>query len=300
MGNPRLKLLTYNAGLFRISLFGKSLFAPAPFVEERFAELAPALLSCDADIVALQEVFDDEHQQHLSKTLAAAYPFQSSWTQRRYGRMHSGLMIFSKYPIVSSGGRRFRHVPWDEDIFVEKGMLFATIDAGPFGRLALANCHHTSGGAIRNPEGAFTDDARRRQYQDLFVSLGSVPVEKRLALGDFNSGPEATDTSYRELVSGGYADAWAICHGRESAPTWHPGNPLNARGPHRKYAAQRLDHILANDTFLRESPPVDARVVFSELSVEVPGGLVSISDHYGLAVEFELLPASMGIEKTML
>jgi endonuclease/exonuclease/phosphatase family metal-dependent hydrolase len=296
--NPRLKFLTYNAGLFRVRLFGKKVFEAAPYVDERFAELAPALLSFGADIIALQEVFDDGHQRLLSASLSEAYPFQGSWTERKRGCFHSGLMLFSKYPILDSSGRRFSFVPWDERLFVEKGILTATVDAGPFGMIAIANCHHTSGGAIRSPEGEFTDEARRRQYRELFAALDASPAEKRIALGDFNSGPEATGKSYRELVSGGYADAWAICHGQKSAPTWHPDNLLNVRGPHRKYAAQRLDHILANDSFLRAAPPVDARIVFDEPMVAVPDGHVSISDHYGLSAEFELAPTDLTSQKS--
>ncbi len=289
MGNPRLKFLTYNAGLFRLKLFGRHLYAPAPFVEERFAELAPAILSCDADIVALQEVYDAEHQMALSESLGMAYPFQSSWTERRYGRLGSGLMLFSRYPILDSHGHHFEDMPFDERLFVEKGIMIALIDAGAFGHLAVANCHHTSGGAVWDPEGSFTDQTRRRQYRQLFETLKNARTEKRVALGDFNSGPEATGGSYRELVSNGYADAWALCHGEKSVPTWNPENPLNAGGPHRKYAAQRLDHVLANGSFLDSALPVSARIVFSDPAVSVPGkGKVSISDHCGVAVDFEL------------
>lgn len=292
MENQRLRVLTYNAGLFRIKAFGRMLFAPAPFVEERFAELAPALLSCDADILALQEVFDAEHQRLLSEALRAAYPYQDAWTESRRGKMRSGLMFFSRYPILETRGMRFRNVPWDERLFVEKGIMLSTVDAGPFGLLSIANSHHTSGGAIWDPEGIFTDAVRSRQFRQLFRALDSSPARKRIALGDFNSGPEATRRSYGELLSAGYADTWAICHGEKSEPTWSPHNPLNSRGPHRKYAAQRLDHVLANDSFLSASPPVGARIVLAEPAVSVPGkGRFSISDHYGLSVDFELAEA---------
>lgn len=288
MGKPTLKLLTYNAGLFRIKLFGRQLIEPAPYVEERFAQLAPALLASDADIIALQEVYDPAHQARLANNLRAAYPYQAAWTESRWRRLRSGLMLFSKYPITGAVGHRFHKLPWDEGLFVEKGMLVATVDAGALGRICLANCHHTSGGALWNPEGWYTDRARRHQYRQLFETIDRSEHGQRIALGDFNCGPEATDGNYQELLARGYADAWAACHGNRSEPTWDPANPLNAAGPHRKTSAQRLDHILLNNGLLRSVKVTGARIALNEPRVVTPGGgLVTLSDHYGLAVDLE-------------
>jgi endonuclease/exonuclease/phosphatase family metal-dependent hydrolase len=281
-----LKLLTYNAGLFRFRLFGRSFFVPAPHIEERFAALAPALLSSGADIIALQEVYDPEHRVGLIAALEPAYPYRAVWPERSWGRMHSGLMLFSKYPIITARPHWFRDIPLDERLAVEKGMLIAEIEAKPFGHISVANCHHTSGGALWDPEGHFTDGYRRRQYRQLFDALDAGASIRRLAMGDFNSGPEVAGGSFQELGASGYADAWAEKNGSQSMPTWEPSNSLNSAGPHRKFSAQRLDHILLSPELAANSIVADARIIFSDPAVQVPGrGSFTLSDHYGLFVE---------------
>jgi endonuclease/exonuclease/phosphatase family metal-dependent hydrolase len=286
--SQRLKLLTYNAGLFRVRFFGHSVFAPAPHIEERFAALPAALRSSGADIIALQEVYDAEHQSALVAAMAPDYPYSAVWSKRRFGRMCSGLMLFSKYPIASFEPHHFRDLPWDESFFVHKGILIAEIEAKAFGRICVANCHHTSGGALWNPEGRFAERIRSRQYQQLFSVLEATSADKRLAMGDFNCGPEATSGSYRELVANGYIDAWAEKNSGSSCPTWDSSNPLNAGGPHRKSLSQRLDHVLMNPVLAASFKVAEARIVLHEPAVEVPGaGRFTISDHYGLLVELE-------------
>jgi len=281
-----LKLLTYNAGLFRFRLFGRTLFVPAPHIKERFAALAPALLSSGADIIALQEVYDLEHRVGLIAALEPAYPYRAVWSERSWGRMHSGLMLFSKFPIALAQPHRFTSLPLDERLGVEKGMLLAEIEAGSFGRLCVANCHHTSGGALWDPEGRFTDGFRSRQYKQLFAALDLALPARRLAMGDFNSGPEVAGGSYQELEASGYTDAWVKKNGDRSQPTWDPANPLNSAGPHRKFSAQRLDHVLLSPELAASSAVAQARIVFDEPTVEVPGrGRFTLSDHYGLFVE---------------
>src|SRR5512133_2209836 len=143
-----LKVLTYNAGLLKIGLFGRTLLEPAPHVDERFRHLAPALLALDADLIALQEVYDPRHQQSLMGDLGGAYPFYAVAPTRRFRPFGAALMLFSKYPLIDPQYLLFTRVPLDEQLFVDKGMIVTSVDAGPFGRLALANVHNTSGGAL--------------------------------------------------------------------------------------------------------------------------------------------------------
>jgi len=288
MPDENLKILTYNAGLFRIRVFGRTLVAPAPHIEERFAALAPALLSSGADIIALQEVYDLEHRVSLIASLERAYPYRAAWPERRWGRMCSGLMLFSKYPIAAAQPHSFRDLPFDERLAVEKGMLSAEIDVGRFGRIGVTNCHHTSGGALWDPEGRLADRLRSRQYRQLFAMLSSTAPTRHLAIGDFNAGPEASGENYRELIASGYADAWAERHGSRSEPTWDPANPLNAKGPHRATSAQRLDHVLLSPGLAQAARVAGAKIVFEQPCVELSGHPpVTVSDHYGLMVELE-------------
>lgn len=284
-----LKFLTYNAGLLKIGLFGKTILEPAPYVEERFRHLAPALLDCGADIIALQEVYDRRHQEGLSAALSAEYPYQAVSPTRAFRPLGSALMLFSKHPIESVEHPRFSHIPFDEQLFVDKGMIIANVRVAGLGTVRLANAHHTSGGALWHPEGWLAKRARRRQYEELFEILNGDRADHRLALGDFNAGPEATTENYLHLLSYGYADAWSLCRGQGSRPTWEACNPLNVRGPHCRTSSQRLDHVLLGPSMTEAVRVAAADVVFNEPQVELPDGRrVTISDHYGLSIDLEL------------
>jgi len=281
-----LKILTYNVGLLRIKFFGRTVVEPAPYVDERYACLAPALLASGADIIALQEIYDRDQQARLVHELAAAYPYCEFSPTRPWHRLGAALMIFSKFSITEAQYILFKDVPFDERIFVDKGMILVTIKAGPFGTIKLANTHCTSGGAIHNPEGNFTNHARSKQYRQVFDVLDRDRSVARFAVGDFNAGPEASAENYRELQSHGYTSAWTACH-QLSAPTWDPKNELNAHGPHRATSAQRMDHILFHNGEHGAIKTIKAQIVLSEPCVEVPAGKVTISDHYGLVAELE-------------
>ena len=283
-----LKILTYNIGLLRINFFGRTVVEPAPYVDERYAHLAPALLASGADIIALQEIYDRNQQARLRRDLSGVYPY-CEFSPTRLGRpLGAALMIFSKFPITEARHILFKDVPFDERIFVDKGMIVTTIDAGAFGTIRLANTHCTSGGAIHHPEGAFASRARTKQYRQVFETLDRDPSMARLAVGDFNAGPEILPKNYGELLSAGYTDAWADCRGSANDPTWDPKNELSAHGPHRKTSAQQLDHILFKSGARNSIKVKNAQIVVLDKCVIVPGGgKVTISDHYGLMVELE-------------
>jgi endonuclease/exonuclease/phosphatase family metal-dependent hydrolase len=282
-----LRILTYNAGLLRVKLFGRTLVEPAPYVDERFPYLAPALLSSGADIIALQEVYDRKHQSRLVNDLAAAYPYHVVSPIHPWRPLGAALMLFSKFPITETQFIMFNDVPPDERLFVDKGMILATVRAGSFGPIRISNSHHTSGGMLHHPEGAYTSRARSLQYRQLFEVLDRDASADRFAVGDFNCGPEALPENYRELLSFGYTDAWDACR-KASAPTWDPKNELNAHGPHRLTSAQRMDHILFRAGARRPITVKNARIVFNDPCVNLSGGRkVTISDHYGLTADLE-------------
>jgi len=282
-----LRILTYNAGFLKVKLFGLTLVEPAPYVDERFRYLAPALLSTGADIIALQEVYDRDQQAQLIKDLAGIYPHQAVSPTRFFRPLGAALMLFSKFPLMDVEYILFKRFPLDERIFVDKGMIVATIEAGAFGPVRIANTHCTSGGALHHPEGYYTSRARNRQYRQIFDTLDRDRGMMRLAIGDFNAGPVVLPENYRELLSRGYTDVWVACHNDASAPTWDPKNELNAHGPHRSTSAQRMDHVLFHDGTGGAIKVKNAQIVLSKPCVDVPTGKVTISDHYGLMTELE-------------
>ena len=57
----KLTVVTFNAGLLDVEIFGQSILQPAPFVNERLLVLPKALAKTNADVIALQEVYEQKH-----------------------------------------------------------------------------------------------------------------------------------------------------------------------------------------------------------------------------------------------
>ena len=72
-----LVVLTWNVGLMRIKMCGKTVFSNPPFVQERAQHIAPSILSHKADVVALQECYEVEHVDMLVDALSSQYPFNA-------------------------------------------------------------------------------------------------------------------------------------------------------------------------------------------------------------------------------
>ncbi len=247
-------------------------------------------MASGADIIALQEVYAPTQQAQLAKLLHDAYPHCAYSPTRCLRPFGAALMIFSKYPLVATRHILFDQVPFDEQICVDKGMIIASVDIPQLGALTIANTHHTSGGALWNPEGGLAKRVRSRQYEQLFGVLDAHGGVNRLALGDFNAGPEATYDNYAELIAGKYADAWTMKNGDASRPTWDVKNILNAHGPHQRTSSQRLDHILPHQELLRRVSISRAQLMFSEPVVPLADGRkVTVSDHYGVMVELQIV-----------
>jgi endonuclease/exonuclease/phosphatase family metal-dependent hydrolase len=275
-----MKLLTYNAGLLDVRLCGRSLLKPAGFIAERFDRLPESILALDPDIVTLQEVYDRRHKETLAARLAPAYPYAAISPQRRPSILPPSLLTLSKWPLRNLGFHRFRAMPIAEKLVDNKGFHLCSISS-PSGDVLIANVHATSGG-MRHPEDATSDRIRERQIDELLAGVSSAaPV---VLAGDFNCGSVSVG-NYRRLLGAGYADAWTAATA-DPGWTWEPTSSLNAGGTHSGWgcAAQRIDLVLLNANAARTWRVLDARRVFTEPSVCVDSGRVTLSDHYGVLV----------------
>jgi hypothetical protein len=100
-----LRALMYNCGLLRLKLFGFGpiLFANPPFADERFAHLAKALLDSNADVIALQEIYEKGHVKALLLAVKETYPYHARQNNNKnsvHFQFHNGLLFLSKYPIT--------------------------------------------------------------------------------------------------------------------------------------------------------------------------------------------------------
>lgn len=289
-----LKLLTFNVGLFEFALAGFPIIKPADFIDLRRAQLPAAILSIDADIVAAQEFYaTPEEWTAFFNALKDKYPH---WVRapRPTLRVESGLMILSKRPILKSGYKpAAMRGPIDERSFIEKGILWASIDLGGGSSVGLVNIHLTAGGFTRKQDDPKVNEMRKRQIAEAKeVGEENMP-EGALIVGDFNAGPEIAKANYDQLIEQGYVDAYVkACVDKPDCLniTWDAENFLNQKGTHPDSISQRIDHIYLPPALQSMLIPTLGRIVLSETNIAAGERKVSVSDHYGTLVEFRVLP----------
>lgn len=280
-----LTLLTFNVGL--LNLIGKRV-APAPYVDERMAALAPALLDCGADVLALQEIYDERHRRLLLEALAPVYPHICALGRTRNFGLGNGLMTLSKQP-HEAALLIYQHASLDERLFCEKAAHLLRMTLGKT-TVTLTNTHLTAGGAFWHPEHASMDRIRDLQIYQLVDALRSADTDVMLILGDLNTGPGVSQSNYARLLELGFIDLHAWMKPDSNEVTWEPRNPLNRNGPHRTSPPQRIDHVFVRAVDLRSGlvEPLGAEIVYREPLVQTRSGEVTLSDHYGVRARLRL------------
>lgn len=281
-----IRLATYNTGLIRLSLFGKTLFEFAPHVEARVAGVVAEVLGCGADVVALQEVFARQHAQRIAAETQDLYPHQYFPGSYRPQLLGSGLAILSKFPIVAHCLRNFKSQLADEFWVAPKAFSAVTLAVPGWGMVDVLNTHTTAGGMRHHPESAAADACRLAQLQELMAMAQMLEnkAEVQFLLGDLNCGPEASLANYEYLLEQRWIDLVAQgCGRRQPLVTWDPANLLNRDSPHKTSPPQRIDHVL-----VAQMPGMEAQGVrwFGCVeSVQLASGRgVTASDHFGVCV----------------
>lgn len=280
----KLRIVTLNAGLLSV-LGGRVEFAP--FVAERLAALPAELRRLDADIVALQEIYRQEHREFILAELRDVFPHFVYGRKRRNLGIENGLMTLSKTPAAGSLAL-FRDAAIDERLIDNKGVLSCRIDVGG-GGLILLNLHTTAGSFLLHPEAPKANRIRARQIRQI-LSLAAAEGAVTMIAGDLNAGPGVSEENFRQVLEGGYESAYDLLHGPDQVYTWDPANRLNRNGPHRSSPPQRIDHV-----FIRKSDLVRGRIRLlssvicckKESVSTSPGERVTVSDHFGLQVDLE-------------
>ena len=114
-----LKIISYNISALPkwLNLNGN------PF--KRIEQIIDLLIKNDADVICLQEVFDIKIRNRIAQELLK-YDFHYKPSNSMFC-LSSGLMILSKYRIISKGFEAYNNYS-GEDSFSEKGILFITIE----------------------------------------------------------------------------------------------------------------------------------------------------------------------------
>lgn len=246
---------------------------------DRWRERAPLILetlkAVDADILALQEVWDDgeaNQAAHLSGELSLHYAYEPVCP---IDGVTFGMAILAKWPIARREAIALPSVS-SGDGNRDCRAMFAEIE-GPRGPIGVF-CTHLSW----RPE---ESHVRQEQVRALaqFVADVAGPGFPPVVCGDFNAVPTSDEI---RMMTGEAAcpveglvfyDAWAT--GGDGSPgiTWHNENAIAARSlkPDR-----RLDYVFVGEPRDRGT----GHVVKAELVGTAATDGLHPSDHYGVLV----------------
>jgi len=290
------------------NVYSLTVFSNPPHSQHRISIIPEELLRIDADIISIQEVYTVAHVNFICESVKHVYPYCARIVgSTNFMKLHNGLMILSKYEIVSSELVSHRRAVCIERWFGHKASLRADVMIPNFGKVAIVNTHPTAGGT--NPDSLKADTGREIAIQQTLQMAedakknGIIPI----LIGDFNCAPDSSAANYQYIINNGYRDCFEeaitanILPDKCSTITWDPKNMLNIHGPHAHMPAARLDHIFLPVNEIKLGKVTSCNVVFTEKIVNIPRGRFirktkvadenglksTLSDHYGIVIEVE-------------
>ena len=195
---PRnIKLVTYNVKqlppITYVPIFGESYpeyrdeDGNLITFEERAALIAERIRSLEADVVVLNEVFDENSKEIFSDNLDGIFPFHIDYIGGDSDPEDSGLMLFSKHPFMPLGS-----IP--EDLQIEEGDIelvansLLTEDPGglvaftSFEECSGADCFSDKGAAIVKLLNVFTEEPFFVVFTHIQASSGKDDQEDSEAI----------------------------------------------------------------------------------------------------------------------
>ena len=283
-GPAALRILTFNLGLLGFRLPGVCFVPMADHVRHRLKMAPRLLIGADADIIALQEIYDRRHRRYLVDAVRESYPYAYG-VGDRWSMFSNGLMVLSRHPIVSGRYAPSPGFRLHERAISRKGYLCVEIESPGIGRLRLINVHLTLSGMFF-PSVERINDVRRHDEIAHLMRL-AASADPAILVGDFNCSPDVHGDHYRHITAAGYIDSFVAAGGAGEGFTWDVDNALNRNGPYKNSPSQRIDHIFIPKELLPRLSPVSSVVTFDVPTVPIGGaGRVTLSDHYGMMVDF--------------
>lgn len=242
--------------------------------QERAPVILQVLRDLDADVIALQEIWDDEtgnYAADLAAALGYHYYHAQSMVMNKVG---FGNAILSRWPIIEQNtvelyGR--------EQTLEGRNVIYALID-GPRGKLPVFNTHPNY--RLEHSH------IRQRQFTEIAQFIDSKPVERMptILCGDFNADPESHEvrmlTGHTTVPVEGlvFLDAWRTGGDGSNGYTWDNRNPHTEESfePDR-----RIDFIFTGHAKARGR----GHVVECKLIGNQPVNGIWPSDHFGLLAE---------------
>jgi endonuclease/exonuclease/phosphatase family metal-dependent hydrolase len=249
--------------------------------EARAPVIAATLRAIDADIVGLQEVWDDGERNQADE-LARALGYNGSvWSPNVQfpDGVRAGNAVISRWPIAVHEARALPRegAGAKDDEGEERLALFAEVD-GPRGTIQLS-CAHLS---WRDDHSAIRQEQVRALCE--FVRERRPRRFPAVVVGDLNSEPASdeirmlTGLAAVPITGVVFRDAWRVVHGDAPGYTVANSNPFSR--PNLSLE-QRIDYVLTGVPKLGGvGHAVDVRV-FGDEPIEGMFG----SDHYGVVAE---------------
>ncbi|KAG0202275.1 hypothetical protein BGX28_005160 [Mortierella sp. GBA30] len=267
------------------------------------------------DIVGLQEVWVYDDYLRIQELVRDTLPYSKHWHS---GVLGSGLVILSKFPIVSTTMRRFAlngdpfkfyHGDW----YVGKCFVSATVAHPTCGEIEIFNTHlHAGYDPVGTPDSYLGCRVGEAWEMASVVKAATTQGRHVISLGDYNSAPNSLVV---QLIrkQGGLTDSWDRIHPepRDPIPTGLTpeegvsimgvtcDTPLNTWTKHHwlNYltndpVGERLDYIFFKETPEMVCTKVEVAVREQISGIGKPGsGVKNYSDHFGVNATFTIQPA---------
>ncbi len=318
--NTKLKVVTYNTHLFGDE--GAGLF-PQFADRARAAYIADRLRLEDADVIGLQEVWDEELADAIVQRAGYPHHYYNNAHDEADDFLNSGLLLLSKSPLVNASLTFYRDEvsisdcdffdplcpiknptkPWEcfnifncksyLDGFASKGFLQATVFKNGF-QIGIFITHTQ---AEHHKDGV---NARRKQLEQLGSQIRKYisenPAAEVILMGDFNVIAGSEDYNNSLLPQTGLRDMYpnlAPCPdtSQDQATCDFNRNDLARLFGNTEFDCnnQRLDYVLYSHGKAFDVLPVKLEV--RRYQAETREGhktMLDLSDHFGIAAELSL------------
>lgn len=255
--------------------------------ETRFAAMRDGFARLDADIITLQETVVTDSADMVAEVLGPSYHCVHG-TVREHGGdgvpSGQGISTASRWPIGEVHEVDLRVTDRTGD-FACTCLISEVLAPAPYGRNWVAN-HFPDYQLDHEHERVLQAVAVARRLEELVRSKpGHV-----LVAGDFDAEPDAD--SMRFWTGRHTAGGTSVCYRSATEAVLGPAHPVETYTPANPlqhdpdWPFRAIDHVLCR--CVRNGPSLlatSARRVFDT-------GPTIVSDHYGLAVDYEVAPGS--------
>ncbi|ORM39772.1 uncharacterized protein BXIN_0034 [Babesia sp. Xinjiang] len=294
-------MLTFNAGLLEVRMLGLQMYQNPGYTEKRLRCVPSEIRKADADVVAFQEVYSNNHAQYIMQELKDLYPYaarddclpvskdfadlyvKSKKNRKRgIGMFHSGLLFLSKFPILCAKFHAWDVVTHLEALLANKGYMEIFVDIPAVGKIAFYNMHMAS--ASVNPESSHIENVRNEEVKQLLKTteracrLGFAPI----IIGDLNAAPNNCASNYMSFIHSGWTDSYVLSRQKvkQKKPLGMREKRMTKGGSETMSSPSLNDSIGVENVFgddRCQRPQLDKVTVLSNLPRSKSGGNIRLS-----------------------